>query len=224
MASASPPAPRCAPSAPTACSHHLGRLRARAPSVQPTHPRRYRASNNDPLLPACTRVHLSPLPPCRPPPQGLYESGGSCLSCDASCLTCDLSASNTLTRTLTLTLTLTLTRTLTLTLTLTRCDLSASNCTSCASTSYYHALTSTNAGSCVAQCANGTYASSGPSLALALALAPALALASHLNPTQVRACESCDASCATCGGGTAADCASCPVSGTPFKAATSPSP
>ena len=40
------------------------------------------------------------------------------------------------------------------------CDLSASNCTSCASTSYYHALAGTNAGSCVAQCANGTYASS----------------------------------------------------------------
>ena len=40
------------------------------------------------------------------------------------------------------------------------CDLSASNCTSCASTSYYHALVGTNAGSCVAQCANGTYASS----------------------------------------------------------------
>ena len=65
--------------------------------------------------------------------------------------------------------------------------------------------------------------SSVPSLALALALALARCPGPSFSPdsTQVRACESCDISCATCSGGTAADCASCPVSGTPFKAATS---
>ena len=40
------------------------------------------------------------------------------------------------------------------------CDLSAGNCTSCASTSYYHALPGPNAGVCVTQCPKGTYVSS----------------------------------------------------------------
>ena len=145
-------------------------------------------------------------------PAAKYASGGACLGCDSSCATCSIAGEG--------------------------------GCTSCP----YSAVFSQGQGTCTAACSSGQYDGGGACAPCTASCASCYGAASNCTscPTTVASyrykhgatcgaacptghyvdssatCQPCDGTCAECSGAGAADCLSCPASGTesPHKSGT----
>ena len=143
-------------------------------------------------------------------PAGKYASGGVCLGCDSSCATCSAAGGG--------------------------------GCTSCP----YSAVFSQGQGTCTAACSSGQYDNGGACAPCSASCASCYGAASNCTscPTSVASyrykhgatcgaacptehyadssatCQPCDGTCAECSGAGAADCLSCPASGTAHKSGT----